>query len=104
MENPPKPFVTDGCSGGLSYVWKLWLQAPTPWEDLCVEHDRCYWRGGTAQERLVADRILRDAVAARGYPVLSYFLYAAVRVMGHPFLPFSWRWGYGWSYPRGYRG
>ena len=50
------PFTTDGCSGGLSDVWRVVAdrfpafaeahrQAP-PWEGCCVIHDRAYHAAG----------------------------------------------------------
>jgi hypothetical protein len=29
-------------------------------------------------------------------------MFAGVRVGGSPYFPTPFRWGYGWSYPRGY--
>jgi hypothetical protein len=96
------PFTTDGCSGGLSFTWRLLFRSETPWEECCVDHDRLYWRGGTAAERRAADRAVRACVREKGHPVWAVLLWAAVRVAGHPLLPLPWRWGYGWKYPRPY--
>ena len=96
------PFTTDGCSGGMSWAWKLVLRRPPPWEGACVEHDKSYWQSGTHHDKLVADRLLASRVAGEGYPVIAALMYYAVRVGGHPLLPTPWRWGYGWKYPRGY--
>ena len=96
------PFTTDGCSGGLSFAWRLLFGSVTPWEDCCIEHDRVYWRGGTAASRRAADRALLACVRKKGYPAVGILLWAAVRVGGHPLLPLPWRWGYGWKYPRPY--
>jgi hypothetical protein len=97
------PFTTDGCSGGMTTAWRLILRRDPPWNDLCVEHDKVYWRGGSAAERRAADRALREAIALRGYPVTAALMWAAVRIGGHPLLPLPWRWGYGWRWPRGYK-
>jgi len=97
------PFTTDGCSGGLTAGWRLVLGRDPPWNDLCVEHDKLYWPGGSAYQRQEADRRLREAVRARGYPVVAVLMWIAVRIGGHPLLPLPWRWGYGWRWPRPYR-
>lgn len=75
------PFTTDGCSGGMSSVWRAVAQvfpefrntqgeAP-PWEGCCVIHDEAYHLGGndktplaSFQSRLVADQQLRSCVEA----------------------------------------
>ena len=85
---PPAPFHTDGCSA--------WSDAT--WVACCVEHDVAYWCGGTAGERLAADRELRacvDAVAGGGWATV---MYGGVRLWGWDRLPLPWRWGYGWPW------
>jgi hypothetical protein len=79
----PTPFVTDGCSGGLSTAWRgasdlfpglaALLQGKPPWEDCCVQHDRVYHLAGAATSadgsyaaRLAADEDLRQCVIATG--------------------------------------
>jgi hypothetical protein len=78
-DSAPKPFTTDGCSGGLSEGWVLLAQAlprfadkfgdKPVWEDCCVAHDRSYWRGASAEgfdQRLRADMELRGCVQGYG--------------------------------------
>lgn len=93
------PFKSDGCSvfpdGTLNHR-DLWLQC-------CVAHDLAYWQGGTYDERRQADLILRQCVARVGQNEIAELMLAGVRVGGTPYLPTSFRWGYGWPYPRGYR-
>ncbi|MEY8829435.1 hypothetical protein AB9K34_13660 [Sedimentitalea sp. XS_ASV28] len=77
------PFETDGCSGGLSEVWRLVsAQLPDfaaahddapPWEACCVTHDRAYHGIAGAQDaatsfdaRLQADADLRSCVVQTG--------------------------------------
>ena len=77
------PFVTDGCSGGLSSTWSAvadlfpdFAEAHDnrpPWEPCCVAHDRRYHDAGgarTAEDsydaRLAADEDLRACVVAGG--------------------------------------
>lgn len=77
------PFETDGCSGGLSEVWRLVSsqlpdfaaaheEAP-PWEACCVIHDRAYHAIADTQSaeasydaRLQADAALRSCVVDTG--------------------------------------
>ena len=93
-----KPFTSDGCSafpdGTLAHK-KLWLSC-------CTAHDYAYWQGGTYEERFVADKKLRQCVSKVGESHIANLMLAGVRVGGSPYFPTSFRWGYGWSYPRGY--
>ena len=92
------PFTSDGCSsfpdGTLEHN-DLWLEC-------CVAHDYAYWRGGSYRERLEADKALDECVAQVGEPAIALIMLAGVRVGGSPFFPTSFRWGYGWPYPRFY--
>ncbi|WP_240336705.1 hypothetical protein [Tropicibacter sp. Alg240-R139] len=76
-------FETDGCSGGLSYSWRVVArsfpdfaeahdQIP-PWENCCVIHDRAYHNAGGAETaedsydaRLTADKALESCVKRTG--------------------------------------
>ena len=73
------PFVTDGCSGGLSDGWRFLAKTlpafkrkfgdRPPYEGCCVDHDRAYWRGETVDgfdKRLQADKSLRRCVVNYG--------------------------------------
>lgn len=94
-----KPFTTDGCSrfpDGTPSQEELWLKC-------CLDHDIAYWRGGTSDERVAADQILKQCVSAVGEPEIALLMLAGVRVGGTPYLPTSFRWGYGWPYLRGYK-
>ena len=79
----PAPFVTDGCSGGLSTAWDLIAdllpafaethEEHPPWEACCVTHDRAYHAAGGARSaeesyraRFVADEALRTCVLDTG--------------------------------------
>lgn len=93
-----RPFASDGCSSfpdGTFVQSELWLQC-------CVEHDRSYWKGGTYSDRLDADEELRMCVKEVGEPEIALLMLAGVRVGGSPLWPTSFRWGYGWSYPKWY--
>jgi hypothetical protein len=93
------PFKSDGCSSfpdGTLEQQNLWLKC-------CVEHDKAYWKGGTYQERKNADRALRICVAKVGKPTIALLMLIGVRIGGTPYLPTTFRWGYGWQYLRGYK-
>jgi hypothetical protein len=93
-----KPFTSDGCSAfpdGTFEQKQLWLSC-------CQRHDFDYWQGGTYQQRLASDNRLKMCVTQVGEPAIAALMLAGVRVGGTPYLPTSFRWGYGWSYPRLY--
>ena len=78
------PFVSDGCSGGLSAGWKLITDALPglenqigelpPWQHCCVNHDREYWRGpgmnGSRLRQLADDELRSCVLATRESPQL----------------------------------
>jgi hypothetical protein len=93
-----KPFTTDGCSlfpEGTSEQQSLWAEC-------CIRHDLAYWQGGTEAQRETADQALHACVSQVGEPEIAKLMLAGVRLGGSPFFPTSYRWGYGWSYQRGY--
>ncbi len=94
-----KPFTTDGCSSFPDGT----MQQQTLWLNCCIKHDLSYWKGGTYRERLAADLSLEQCVANIGEPNVARLMLAGVRVGGGPYLPTTYRWGYGWSFPRGYK-
>lgn len=94
-----KPLTMDGCSvfpDGTMEHQSLWVNC-------CIQHDISYWQGGTHEERLKADQELERCVAKVGEPEIARLMLAGVRVGGSPYYPTSYRWGYGWPYPRGYK-
>lgn len=93
------PFTSDGCSAFPDGT----LQTRTLWLSCCTAHDLAYWQGGNYSERLQADQELRSCVATTGQPEIAKLMLAGVRVGGTPYLPTTFRWGYGWSYSRGYK-
>ena len=97
---PPQlqPFQSDGCSSfpdGTYHQKNLWLNC-------CAKHDYAYWKGGTYQQRLDADEALQDCVSNLGQPEIAFLMLAGVRIGGTPWVPTSFRWGYGWGFPRAY--
>ena len=93
-----KPFTTDYCS---CYPEGT-VSDPNAWKDCCLKHDSLYWQGGTKQERMHADSLLYNCISQKGYQKKARLMHRFVRFWGSPYLPFSWRWGYGWSYGQGY--
>lgn len=93
-----KPFTSDGCSafpdGTLEHN-ELWLKC-------CSDHDYAYWKGGAYHERVEADLALKECVSAVGEKEVALLMLAGVRVGGSPYFPTSFRWGYGWPYPKFY--
>lgn len=95
-----EPFATDGCS----MFPDRSLISKKDWCGCCLAHDLAYWRGGTAEERLAADHALRTCVLkATKDPRLADLMYTGVRTGGGPYFFTPYRWGYGWSYGRGYK-
>lgn len=94
------PFTSDGCSLFLN-------RSPiggADWCHCCLAHDLAYWRGGTWEDRLQADRELLACVqGASGSRELAELMFAGVRVGGGPFLATPYRWSYGWPEGRGYQ-
>ncbi len=92
VTDPPRPCRVDGCS----------LAPDFDFGYCCDEHDVRYWSGGTAEQRQRTDRAFRECIVEAGHPFKAGLYYYAVRAGGTPHLPTSWRWGFGWDYPRGY--
>ncbi len=92
-------FTTDGCSDFDEDLFKA--------GDLihlcCVQHDSRYLLGGTASDRLDADRQLRACVSKVQGPVVAAAMYRAVRIFGRPGTGKSYQWGYGWQTNPGYK-
>ena len=89
---PPSEFTTDGCS----------VFPDGQWQHCCVRHDKKYWCGGSSAERLEADDVFGACVAEASSPVLGRIARLGVRVGGVPWMPFWFRWGYGWPWPARY--
>jgi len=68
-----------------------------------VEHDVAYWIGGTREERSRADRELKVCVEEIESASLARTMWLGVRAGGSPYVPTSYRWGYGWPFTRGYQ-
>jgi hypothetical protein len=86
--HPLFPFTTDGCS--------LWPDGS--WRQCCLVHDVSYWCGGPSA-RAEVDRELRSCVTAVSNRTNAFLMYAGIRLGGSRWLPFPWRWGYGYDWP-----
>ena len=94
-----QPFSTDGCSLFPDRA----LIGKSDWCECCVAHDLVYWRGGTSEERLKADRDLKACVyKVSGNEPLAELMFAGVRSGGGHYFYTPYRWGYGWQYGRSY--
>lgn len=92
-------FTSDGCSAFPEGTFKQ----KKLWHTCCTAHDLSYWQGGTYEERVKADQELKFCVAKVGEPAIAELMLAGVRIGGTPYIPTSFRWGYGWPYLRGYK-
>lgn len=94
-----QPFTSDGCSAfpdGTMADNELWLAC-------CEKHDLAYWQGGSYTAKLQADNTLEQCVANIGKPEVAKLMLAGVAIGGSAYLPTTFRWGYGWPYPRLYK-
>lgn len=84
----PADFESDGCSGFPDFDYT----------DCCFEHDKTYYFGGSWTKRWRADKKLFKCVAAKEgfeHKLIAPMMWVGVRAFGVPFLPTSFRWGFG---------
>lgn len=85
---PPRVFRHDGCS----------LFPDGSWGHCCLRHDMAYWCGGSFLDHIQADYDLAECVGGE----LGVLMLLGVRAGGWSWVPApTFRWGYGWPYPRG---
>lgn len=72
----------DGCSGGVSWIYRRFLRRDTPFEYCCDEHDLAYEEGGARRDRRIADRRFRGCMIDSGRKVRAWLFWAAVRLLG----------------------
>lgn len=82
------PFTTDGCS--------MWPDGS--WRECCIEHDIQYWCASSDPSRKQADRRLRQCAREKSNGVNAFLIWLGTRLGGPHWLPFPWRWGYGYSW------
>ena len=93
-----RPFSSDGCS-----KWPDGTKEhPNAWLVCCFNHDKAYWLGGTKKEKFKADERLRMCVKKNFSSSMSILMYLGVSAGGIPDYKTDYRWGYGWTYTRGY--
>lgn len=81
-------FKSDGCS----------MFPDGDYVDCCYEHDKAYFGGGNWTARWRADKALYQCVVAKKgdeHKFIAPVMWLGVRVGGLPFLPTSFRWGFG---------
>ena len=97
-----KNIHSDGCSGGMSalYAQLTFLHekhgSELQWRSCCEEHDKAYYYGGSKEDKKTADAALKSCVNnVIGTKFLGNAMQIAVKLGGGPYLPTSYRWGYG---------
>jgi hypothetical protein len=94
MPLPPwDPSSSDGCS--VPEPLKQFFPNTPAVRAVCVRHDARYYRGGTREDRLIADAIfLRDLVEAGVNAETAEKMFTGVRMFGGP----SGRQKYSWAF------
>ena len=90
---PPADFKGDGCTAF----------PDGDWGDCCFEHDKAYFRGGSAKERRAADQKLYQCVKAKNgfrHQLIAPIMYLGVRVAGMELLQAPFSWGFGQQKPK----
>lgn len=85
---PPADFKGDGCTAF----------PDGDWGNCCFEHDKAYFRGGTAKERSLADKKLFQCVNAKSgfhHKIIAPIMWLGVRAGGAEFLQAPFSWGFG---------
>lgn len=91
------PFVSDGCSSSPDgFVPGVELL------ECCIAHDIQYWKGGTYEEKEVADSEFKMCLYRKTLPVIADAYYESVKIGGLKELKAPWAWGYGWAPLRDY--
>ncbi|CAN5416397.1 hypothetical protein BH20ACI1_BH20ACI1_17050 [soil metagenome] len=84
----PADFKSDGCS----------MFPDCDYRACCVEHDKEYYIGGSWKQRWRSDKKLYKCVAAKKgfqHKIISSIMWLGVRAFAVPWLPTSFRWGFG---------
>lgn len=93
LTDPPKPNPKDGCSWTPDYNIA----------SCCNDHDRAYRHGGSREQRKRADQKFRQCIRDKDHSILDDVYYIGVRMNAVPWLPTSFRWGFGYPYEKGHR-
>ncbi len=84
----PADFKSDGCS----------MFPDCDYGICCVEHDKAYYVGGSWKQRWRSDKKLYKCVAAKKgfqHKLIAPVMWLGVRAFAVPWLPTSFRWGFG---------
>lgn len=99
-KNSLSSFKSDGCSmfPESSFKDSPQLQA------CCIEHDFQYWKGGSSNEKVDADKTFKQCVSQvrDNKEGLAKLMYWAVHLFGRPGSGLPFQWGYGWKKNRKY--
>jgi len=98
LKNELLPFKTDGCS----YFPDGTLTNNKKWLNCCIDHDKSYYKGGTKNQKLIADKKLKNCVKNLGYPNIAKLMFFGVQLAGDAKYDTPYRWGYGWKINRYY--
>jgi hypothetical protein len=99
LVNRLRPFTADGCP---HFPFGIQYPNQEKWNLCCTQHNLSYWKGGTADERMVAAKALRDCIFSQNDANTSGLVFTGVRAMDTDEATSSRRWGYGWVINRGY--
>lgn len=104
---PEKPFKSDGCSGGFTWLWIRIFKKPPPFNHCCVTHDQGYHFGAGAGAsrwdniiaRLQDDFNLAKCMWFDGWQgkVFALPFFVVVRFAGGAYWKRARGWGYGWE-------
>lgn len=76
---PPRPFVSDGASGFISFFCWILFKKKLSWEALALKHDRAYWQGGPLELRKIADQEIHQGLVLH-YGVKTQALFGLLRM------------------------
>jgi hypothetical protein len=99
VTNKLQAFTAHGCP---QFPYSIDYPNQEKWNLCCVQHDIAYWKGGTSDERLDADKQLRQCVIEQGEPNAAALVYLGVRNQDSEAFPTEAHWGYGWVLNHGY--
>lgn len=91
---------TDECSI-ISPLWYFFTGYQLGFAGCCCDHDYAYYKGGDLSLRKEADKKLAECIIQKGYRNwIAKVVYIGVRLGGVHWLPTSYRWGFGYKYPK----
>lgn len=95
-----RPFVSDGCTMAPDGT----RRDRDKWKECCVAHDLRLWGGGTKEQRIEADNMLRSCMKEKSNPHIAFLFWLGVRLGSYsPFKLTNKKWGNAWPEQIGYR-